>query len=75
MFQQHYYEAIKVNDGILDSEMRRNKKGVFIKRRKKKGGRTSNFSRWRLVNYIHKGCIGNRGANKDGSLQKNNENF
>lgn len=45
------------------------------KKRKEKGGRISNFSRWRSVNYIHGGCIGDRGANKDDSLQKNNENF
>lgn len=58
--------------------MRRNKKDVKgreKKKRKEKGGRISNFSRWRSVNYIHGECIGDRGANKDGSLQKNNENF
>lgn len=56
--------------------MRRNKKeGSWKKKGKKKEGKTSNFSRWRSVNYIHRGCIGDRGANKDGSLQKNNENF
>lgn len=58
--------------------MRRNKKSVKDrekKKRKKKAGKTSNFSRWRSVNYVHRERIGDRGANKDGSLQKNNENF